>query len=208
MVDHPQAGKDHALIDKSIKDKECRKYFNFMRKRTKELREQATQLINLKITSAMRACIFCCETKHQRAYSKGIQVRGNAILCTQTKKWETMVTKYNTAVYQPRSGGMNQKIKSFVWGLRHHLVNNTGRTLSDDEEVWGYEIQEKVTGYTQVQLLGRGMDWVYQLGGIESRAGTSYACKNPRCRAIPIQSHMWYRVATMILEDLPQAQVE
>ena len=57
-------------------------------------------------------------------------------------------------------------------------------------------------------MIERGLDWVYPLGGLDSRAGTAYACKNGRCRAIPIQSNMWYRMATRAMYSLQREEFE
>ena len=140
-----------------------------MQKRSQELREQAAHIAGLKGTSAMRACIFCCETMHETAYSKGIQLREdtNTMVYLQTKKWKTMVMKYtvpgngprgSSPVNGPRAGGVTTRIKSLLWTLQQQLVSQ------NDEELWGYEIKRRVKGYLQLQLLERGLDWVYPLG--------------------------------------------
>ena len=167
-----------------------------MQRRSQELRAQATQIAGLGETSAMRACIFCCEEMHNCEYSKGVQLRTDTMVYVQTKQWETLVMKYSTTVNGPRSGGVNTRIKSLIWNMQQQLANK------GEEELWGFEIRRRVKGYLQLQLIERGLDWVYPLGGLDSRAGTAYACTNRNCRAIPIQSNMWYRVATRIMKSV------
>ena len=59
-----------------------------------------------------------------------------------------------------------------------------------------------------MQLIERGLDWVYPLGGLDSRAGTAHACKNKACRALPIQSNMWYRMASRVMQSVTPEEFE
>ena len=205
LAQHKMAGKDRTLVDKKHESevfKECKRYHQFLQKRNKDLRAQACELVDLKSRSAMRACIFCCEVKHNKVYNKEIQVRPDALVYMQTKEWKTMVMNFSTAVNGLKTGAIQTKLKAVIWSMQNQMVNKK------DEEIWGWEIKKQALGYLQVQYLQRGIDWVYQLGGPYSRAGTAYGCKNPRCRALPIQSHHWYRVASRIMRNLSKEQFE
>ena len=45
-----------------------------------------------------------------------------------------------------------------IWGLQSQLVKK------GTEEIWGYEVKKRVKGYLQMQLIERGLDWIYTLG--------------------------------------------
>ena len=64
-----------------------------MQKRSKELREQATQIAGLGATSAMRACIFCGEEMHQCEYGIGVQLQTDTLVYMQTEQLKSLVRK-------------------------------------------------------------------------------------------------------------------
>ena len=93
-----------------------------MQRRSQELRVQATQLAGMGETSAMRACIFCCEEMHGCEYNKGVQLRSDTMVYVQAKQWKSLVMKFTTTVNGPRTGGVNSKVKALILGLQQQLV--------------------------------------------------------------------------------------
>ena len=87
------------------------------------MRAQATQIAGLGETSAMRACIFCCEVMHQCEYNNGVQLRADTMVYVQTKQWKSLVMKFNTTVNGPRTGGVNTRVKAFIWGIQGAALN-------------------------------------------------------------------------------------
>ena len=115
-------------------------------------------------------------------------------------KWNLNMT--NTTSHLQTNSMANSKVKPAVMAMIKHMP---GRMA---EEMWGIEIKRGVRTYLQDLLLEKGADWISQLGGIWSPYGIHYSCKNPKCRAIPMQHQQWARFATVLMNDMTRPQFE
>ena len=68
--------------------------------------------------------------------------------------------------------------------------------------MWGKAIQIGVLRRTQVVLLEKGVDWIPQMGGSRSPFAMAYACRNQKCRCIPVRADQWMRFATRAMSVL------
>ena len=68
----------------------------------------------------------------------------------------------------------------------------------------GKAIQIGVMRRTQVIPLEKGVDWIPQMGGSKSPFAMNYACRNSKCRCVPVRADKWMRFATKTMSTMSQ----
>ena len=149
-------------------------------------------------TAVARACLSCCERFHKTTYQRGVKYYG-AWYVVPNDKWKINMT--NTTSHLQTNSMANSRVKPAVMAMTKHMP---GRM---EEAMWGIELKRGVRTHLQDLLLEKGADWISQLGGAWPPYGIHYSCKNPKCRAIPMQHQQWARFAALLMSDMrPQLE--